>query len=338
MEDLITCKVAREDFQRWLASGNGPVTIHAGEKADVLLTILEKTPSVDYLYRTSLARDGGISWNNSLLFCGVYDGENHALYLAKDAQTIFTRGPVPLVAEPGGSVMEDICGKINRRVEDILANDRSNLPVQEVTGWQAARSLEYYQKYGAKEDAIQMLLEGCALDGAFHSGYAMEELPEAAFLAWLQDPEGFIQTEAEMYIKSNQENILLQFLENDALLAEYQTLAEDTGSPIHRMKAITDAMKTSGAKMVTVTIQKDGMDLTFKTAADSLMGHRNFYGTYDIPAADRREFERLFGRRADYNAEDITRITYGKKTLYEAEPVQEETMAESAGPAMGGMM
>ena len=338
MEDLITCKVAREDFQQWLASGNGPVTIHSGEKADVLLTILEKTPSVDYLYRTSIAKDGGISWRNSLLFCGVYDGENHALYLAKDAQAIFTRGPVPLVTEPGGSMMEDICGKVNRRVEDILANDRSNLPVQEVTGWLAARNLEHYQKYGAQTDAIQMLFEGRAPDGKFHSGYAMEELPEAAFLAWLQDPEGFIQAEAEMYIKSNSEKLLQQFLESDALLAEYQALVQDTGSPIHRMKAITDAMKASGAKMVTVTVQKDGMDLTFKTAADSLMGHRNSYSTYDIPAADRREFERLFGRCADYNAEDITRITYGKKTLYEAEPVQEETMAESAGPAMGGMM
>ena len=337
MEDLISCKVAREDFQRWLASGNGPMTVSAGEKADTLLIALEKTSSVDYLYRTSIARNGGISWNNSLLFCGVYDGENHGLYLAKDAQTIFTRGPVPLVTEPGGSMMEDICGKINRRVEDILANDKSNLPVQEVTGWQAAYSLEYYQKYGAREKAVQMLFEGRAPDGAFHSGYAMEELPEGAFLAWLQDPEGFIQTTAETYIKSEQENILLQFLENDALLAEYQTLAENTGSPIHRMKAITDALNGSSAKMVTVTVQKGGEELTFKMDASRMKGHQTHYSTYYIPAADRRRFEQIFGRNADFKAEDVVRITYGRNTIYEAPPAQEESMAESAGPVMGGM-
>lgn len=71
MEDLITCKVAREDFQQWLASGNGPVTIHSGEKADVLLTILEKTPSVDYLYRTSIAKDGGNSWKMTLCWRSI---------------------------------------------------------------------------------------------------------------------------------------------------------------------------------------------------------------------------------------------------------------------------
>ncbi len=243
------------------------MTVYVGEKVDTLLIRLEKALSVDYLYRTSIAKDGGISWNNSLLFCGVYDEENHALYLAKDAQTIFTRGAVLLVAEPGDSMMEDICGKINRRVEDILANDKSNLPVQKVTGWLAAHSLEHYRKYGAKEDAIRMLFEDRAPDGVFHSGYAMEELPEAAFLAWLQDPEGFIQTEAEAYIKSDPENILRQFLENDALLAEYQALIQDTGSPIHRMKAITDALNGSNAKMVTVTVQKDEGELTFKMEA-----------------------------------------------------------------------
>lgn len=154
-------------------------------------------------------------------------------------------------------------------------------------------------------------------------------------MAWLQDPEGFIETEADQHIKINQEKFLLQFLKDDALLAEYQALMQDTENPIHRMKAITEALKASGAKTVTVTVEKDGMELTFKTAANSLTGHRNYYSTYDIPAQDRREFEQLFGRSANYCAEDITRITYGKKTLYETPPIQAEDMAERI--EMGGM-
>ena len=43
----------------------------------------------------------------------------------------------------------------------------------------------------------------------------------------------------------------------------------------------------------------------------------------------------LFGRGANYCAEDITRITYGKKTLYETPPIQAEDMAERI--EMGGM-
>ena len=140
MEDLIPCKAAQSNFQRWLESGNGPMTVYVGEKADTLLIRLEKASSVDYLYRTSIAKDSGISWSNSLLFCGVYDGENQSLYLAKDAQRLFTGGSIPLVTETGSSVIKDICGKVNQRVENTIANDKSNLPLQTVTGWREAQS------------------------------------------------------------------------------------------------------------------------------------------------------------------------------------------------------
>lgn len=50
-------------------------------------------------------------------------------------------------------------------------------------------------------------------------------------------------------------------------------------------------------------------------------------------AADpgRREFERLFGRNADYSPEDVVRITYGRNMIYEAAPVQAEGPAQNTG-------
>ena len=109
---------------------------------------------------------------------------------------------------------------------------------------------------GVHREALDRFFGGNEPDGQFHSGYALDQLPEAAFLAWLQNPEGFIETEAEQYIKINQEKFLLQFLKNDALLAEYQALIQDPNNPLHRVKAISEAIKTSGAKTVTVTVQK----------------------------------------------------------------------------------
>ena len=335
MEDLIQCSVARDDFQRWLACGYGPLTVSNGDKSAATLVSLEKDPSVNYLYQTVVGKDNSISWSNSLMFCGVYNTENQALYLTEDSARLLTGGQYPLAAKTSPSVVKEIRGRINQRVEGIIANDRNNLPVQEVTGDIARRNLEYYQQYGAKEDAVRMFFNGEAPDGQFHSGYALDRLPEATFLAYIRDPESFIQAEAEKYIKNNQEKFLLQFLENDALLTEYQALTQDTGSPIHRMKAITEAIKASGAKTVTVTVQKEGQELTFKTAASSLTGHRDYYSTYDIQASDRREFEKTFGRYADYRAEDVARITYGRNTIYEAAPVQAEAPVESLG--MGGM-
>ena len=42
-----------------------------------------------------------ISWDSSLLFCGVYDTEHRTLYLTKDSLNIFTAGKFPLVTETG---------------------------------------------------------------------------------------------------------------------------------------------------------------------------------------------------------------------------------------------
>lgn len=335
MKDLIQCAAARSDFLEWLASETAPATVWTGEASGILLLKLEKGPSADYLYMTPTARNGGISWDSSPLFCGVYDRETQMLYLAKDAQSVLTKGQAPLAEKSGPSVLEEINDRINHRVEGIIANDRNNLPVQEVTGWQAARDLQYYREHGARSEALQYFFTRREPDGQFHSGYTLDELPEAAFMAWLKNPEGFIQTEAEAYIKTNQEKFLLQFLENEALLAEYQALAQDTGNPVHRRKAISDAIKTSGAKTVTVTVQKEEGELTFRTQASSLTGQWASYSTYDIPAADRRAFEQVFGRQANYGPEDIIKITYGRNTIYEALPTQTEEMAE--GMRMGGM-
>lgn len=170
-----------------------------------------------------------------------------------------------------------------------------------------------------------MFFSGEEPDGQFHSGYALNWPQETAFIAYITDPDLFAQTETEQYINVHQENLLVGFLRNDALLAEYQALMKDTDNPIHRMKVITDAVKGCGAKTVTVTIQKDGAELTFKMEASYLVGQRNYYNTSGIPAQDRRRFEEMFGRHADYTAADIVKITYGRNTIYEtpAAPIEE---------------
>lgn len=50
-------------------------------------------------------------------------------------------------------------------------------------------------------------------------------------------------------------------------------------------------------------------------------------------AADpgRREFERLFGRNADYSPEDVVRIIYGRNMIYKAAPFQAEGPAQNTG-------
>ena len=318
MNDLIRSSVLDGRFQEWLDSGTGSMQTCPDGKPAAEFIQLMKSPSVRYLYRTAIGKDGGISWNEPMAFSGVYDTAGHALYLTRETLNLLASGEFQLADDASGSMRKEMRGAINRRVEDIIADDRNNLPMREVTGEMPRRRIQYYQEHGARQDAIKMLFDGSTPDGKFHSDYDMDYLPEKDFLAYIADSDDFVRAKAEAYIKANQERFLMQFLENDALLAEYQALMRDAGNPVHKMKAITDAINASGAKTVTITIRKAGQELAFKAEAYSLTGHQTYYSTYHIQAQDRRKFKAMFGEHADYNASDVIRIAYGRKIIYEA--------------------
>lgn len=104
------------------------------------------------------------------------------------------------------------------------------------------------------------------------------------------------------------------------VVAAYSAIIDNPANPVHLVKRIIRATSASSAKTVTVTIRKDGVEFTFKTDAGEFRsdctGH---YREWNIMAADRREFERLFGRSAHYGPEDILRIEYARSVLYENE-------------------
>jgi len=105
----------------------------------------------------------------------------------------------------------------------------------------------------------------------------------------------------------------------------YVAIMDDPSNPIRKVKRIIRALSASSAKTVTVTIRKDGKDFTFKTEAGQFRSDCvSYYSDWNIVAADRREFERVFGRGAHYRPEDILRIEYARSVLYESEVSENE--------------
>lgn len=337
MKELIQCTTSHRNFQRWLNCGSYPITFLDRDNNPVCPLIqLEKSKEVTYLYHAIL-RDNSITWDYAPQFIGAYQRMNGSLYLTRGflasrecvrAELAHTEAKNDLI------VKDEIIARVNQYTADAIGGSRKNLSVTEITGEYASRELAEYLEYAAASEAERLLFEGQKPNSQFHPGYTLKELTESTFLAYIQNPEQFIQRKAERYIKDYQEEFLLQFLKKDALLAEYQALVQDTSNPLHRMKAITEAVRDSGAKNVTVTIRRNEQELTFKMEAGHLMGIRNFYSADHIDAADRKEFIRKFGHFSVIQPEEITKITYGKKTIYEAAINQIEEMADIK---MGGM-
>ena len=329
--------IPREEFLERLDVDSGaPLQISRGKNQDNFTTIisLPKTEEIDYLFCDTNYSIPGIHQNDDFSFCGLYLRQDHSLRLADHRLGCVVDDLTKTECMDSDDLRRCFCEQVNRRVEELLADDRQNLTITELGSEETKRRLDYYRQYGAREEAIRAYFSEQEPDFRFRSDYRLSGWDEDTMLAYLQTPDALVEREAGQYIKDHQEQLLLTFLENDALRDAYDALLQDEDSPIHRMKAITDAVRDSGAKMVTVTVQRPEGELTFKAAAESLTGHRNCYSNYNIPAQDRREFERMFGKYADYHAEEITRITYGRNTIYEAPPDQTEELEQDDGPSM----
>jgi len=337
MSQKQTGKLPKEKLMDWLENGTEPLSIDDGSYTTLLIRLL-KSEDISYIYGQNQYKGGSPYMREQFNYFCLYDRKNNILcgdgYLMTQ---LFELGKDDYVTE--GALRERLQEAVRSMVESAIGNDRTSLTVQEVTDYNLKRSLDYYLEYGVKEDAIRHLFaDGAFLNSGYQCHYEPANWTEDSLLEYLRDSDAYAQTQADRYIQTHQEQILSALIENKTLQTAFEELRQDAGSPIHRMKKITDALNLCSAKTVRVTVMKDGEEFSFKTEASSLKGHQNYYSTYSMAASDRREFEAKFGRSANYHAEEITKITYGKKDIYTAElPEQEMQSSSGSVMTMGGM-
>ena len=133
----------------------------------------------------------------------------------------------------------------------------------------------------------------------------------------------YITKYANKYIQKNR--ILLYQCCKDIkrINQELDEINNDKDNILHKKKAIKEAVQNK--KTVNVTIVKNGIKFTFKTDTETLQRrqYNNYYSTYAMPAKDRKKYEELFGDH-DYIADEIQKIKYKNKVIYQKEKIDEK--------------
>ena len=309
-----------ELFTNWLHSGDKGLLRLVLSRETYLFLRAEKRPGFDYLYYQRQYGGDGLRRKDGFQYAGLYCTADGLIYDADYALTHMDGADKTLPARSYEALHRQLQQDVRAMIEQRVADDRGNLTVHELTDEKFLCALEDYRKYYAARDVRQRYLETGELDSdGFHCRYVPEGWTEDAFLSYIADPLAYAEQEAERYWSENQEEIYLQFLEQDARDAEQAAIAANPQSPVHIVRQIMAVMNASSAKTVNVTVRKDGKELTFKTETGDL--RRDCTGGYShwhMIAADRRRFFECFGRNAEYRPEEILRITYGRSILYEA--------------------
>ena len=325
-EDVITAAAESHGIiPDWLA-GTGPFVCKVNGYHNTVIRV-RKNADFDYLYIQRQYHSVGIERGDKFEYAGIYCRRDGLVYDAQYAVRDLFDDPNALETCGAEALHKHLKTTVRKAVEASIANDRNNLRITELTSERELEKLANYQKYSAGEQARKAYLynDDEGFDFTFTCEYDPDRWTEDSLLAYILDPGGYVNAEAKSFIDGNQETMLLDFLESDLDAAAYKLIVENPANPVHRVKRIIQALSASSAKTVTVTIRKDGIDFTFKAEAAQFRSDcTSYYNDWNIMAADRKEFERLFGRSGRYGPEDIIRIEYARSVLYEAEAAGSE--------------
>ena len=304
-------------FVSWLNDVRSNQYVARNGEAVYRIIKVRANDDFDYLYYQGPAYNELPSHMEHFIYAGILRRKNGVLYDTK-YEIAFLAGQDER-SRCRHQLRQKLSWDVQRLVEDTIAHDRRNLRVTKLSDPDLRWRLEMCLEYQAKTRARRRFLDNKDFTPpSFQCEYAAENWTDASLLDYIADPEGYTAREAARYMETHQEEMLLDFLCNDLELAEYQAIIDDTENPVYLVKKIKAAVIDTPAKTVNVTIFKDGEEFSFKTEAKDLRcDTRKYYDSWYIVSADRRKFEARYGRYANYYPQEIVRITYGKKVLYE---------------------
>lgn len=216
-------------------------------------------------------------------------------------------------------LLEQVQKAVRRKVEDAIQNDKANLSVDasdlsdaklnKIRSMAKWRATSHYLN-----DTVPEVL-------TYHCKYVPALWDEKSLLSYISNPGGYTSSEAMDYLADHQTDILETLLSNEAVLEEYKAILVDPKNSLHVIKKFRDILKDIPANdVVNVTMVRKGTEFTFRTKAaglrmDPRSGHHDTY----VDAKDRRKMKKMFGRTASYTFPEITKIVWGKKTVFEKE-------------------
>lgn len=220
-----------------------------------------------------------------------------------------------------GEALEDIIKRMGAAVSSAVQRTIDSKPVPITADaekiWNEEKDRADHIQHYAKEEARRWFFSRAPVS-CYRPQVAYNHATTDQVIRFINNPDSFIAEEAEQYVVRHARNINFRLWAIGVTRKEYEALESMPGEH-HTIRAIADSL-SNGEKKVTIHLLKDGQRFEGKIKADALR-RSDGYSYYDLnlDATDRKRFIEAFGRSARILPNDIIKITYGKKTLYEKE-------------------
>lgn len=306
-------------FSSWL-KGNIAMPYSTSDGADT--DVFVKVPfDEDFIFIYHQRNYFGVPQDRHIpfVYCGFYNSLDGLLYDAEPPLKRFKLG-----FDSGKSFLDlshEFEKQVRQRIEKIVYDERNNLKTAVFSKESYNQQLEDFRKHDADYLSKMMFLNNESADNIkYECDYVAKPNITYLILNYLKYPDETVSDMAIDYWQSKQDDILFELNKNEILRNKLQEIETDLDNPIHKQRAIINALQESSAKTVNLTIYKDGQEFSFKYDADRLRRYANSnYGIWEMSSKDRQGYEDRFGRYRSFYPEDIIEISYRGKTIYEAD-------------------
>lgn len=262
---------------------------------------------IDLLYGDNLYR-GEIAFDSKLEYEGFYDKEKNELYdINYDMYNVLGlewRLNSPYLSM--SNLMNEFNQKLNNIITDYVKTNKKEF-------YEAAKD---YVSGIEEKDIYNNFINNINLFD-YESHYEIDN--KTIILDYFVKGEELLYAISSDYIEKNKERIGEILKDNDVRNKLLSDINNNLEHKIHKRKDIVSVLKDSEYKRVNTFIFKDGKYMNFKidTSALEHSWNSSYVSQYSMDYKDREKFEQIFGSRQDFNLDDIYKIEFRNKPIYD---------------------
>lgn len=254
------------------------------------------------------------SITSSLEYSGIYDREKQNLYaLDYKIKVDILELSWDNNQYPSGNKMFE---EMNQKFQDIITN---YVICNQEEFYEAVP--KDYESYIREEQVYKSYIEN-KKQITYHNSDKINSYN--ILLEYLDKGDEYLTQYTLDYIMKNKKYIGKDLVDIDTKNKYLNNFYQDKNHKIHKIKNIVDSLETLDCSNVHVFINKEGYGCDFKYSRDSLLNNfanQSLYSYYMTPSS-RSLFVELFGKYADFCYEDIVKIEFRNKIIYEDKDFQ----------------
>lgn len=273
---------------------------------------------IDLVYKAESNTEGVIGAFKGMEFAGIYSKPKDTFYYVylyfipyNDVDEILGTRLISV-----DSLWDELHKKTTDEIISRIGYDENSIKGVEVS----IEELKRIKKHYVPKESKELFMNGKCVDK--HEYIDIFSLPEVKYsdtllLLYLDNPKKIIERESEKYIKEKASYIYKNIIKNKLIEKELEEMNKD--EKLIENRKIFSILSSLDMKTVNVEFLREGEVFKCKLETNSWNYIDSRISSYDVVGrADTDKFEEMFrDARDDASFDNVTKITYSRKVLYE---------------------